>query len=100
MVSQGKAGGACDLLARSTAADSGDDRGFPAGRGPRAKHLSPSVAVRLVGVEEAGRSRRLPLERLQGAVRQLQPGVARRGVRGLQRRRILARIEGEVLSGV
>src|SRR6266404_6114206 len=100
MVSQGKASGACDLFARGPAADSGDDRGIPAGRSPRAEHLSPSVAVDLMGIEKAEGSGRLSPERLQGAVRQLQLGVARRSLRGLQGRRILARAEREVLSGM
>ncbi len=100
MVREGETGRACDLLPRGAAADSGDDRGFPSGCGTRAEYLSPFVAVDLVGVEGAEGSGRLPLERLQGAVRQLQPGVARRSLRGLQGRRILACAEGEVLSGM
>src|SRR5271154_5937675 len=100
MVSQGWAGGAGDLLARGAAPASGDDRGIPAGCGPCAEHLSPSFAIDFVGVEGAKDSGSLSLERFQGAVRELQPGVARRSVRVVQGRGILARDEGEMLSGM
>src|SRR5271157_1138200 len=100
MVSEGWVGGAGDLFARGTAADPGDDRGVSARCGARAEHLSPFVAVDLMGVEGAEGSRGLSPERLQSAVCELQPGTARRSVRGLQRRRILARAEREVLSGM
>ena len=100
MASQGAAGGARDLFTRGTAADSGDDRRIPPGRSPRAEHLSPSVAIDFMGVEGAGGSGRLSLERFQSAMSELQPGLARRSLRGLQGRRVLARTEGEVLSGM
>src|SRR5258706_3560503 len=100
MAWEGKAGGTCDLFARGTASDSSDDRGIPAGCGARPERLSPSVAVDPVGVEEAKSPDRLSPERFQSAMCQLQPGIAGRCLRGLQGRRILARAEREVLSGM
>src|ERR1043165_4641625 len=97
-MAKGAAGSPRHLFAGRPAADAGHDPGVSAGCGACAEYLSPPVAFDSVGTEGTKCSGHLSPERLQAAVSELQPGVAGRGLRGLQGRSFLACSAKEMLS--
>src|SRR5258708_2061714 len=100
MVSEVATIGTGDLLDRGQTTDPGNDRRFQTRRSPRPQYLSSLVSINPVGAKSTESSGHLSLERLQSIVSQLQPGVTRRGLREMQRRRVLARVARELLPGM